>query len=304
MKKWLAIAISITLAASALFSASADASLVGVIGDGGLPASFDGKEAIITQRFKEAYQWAQTLHAQRPNDGNFCFGDSSGELVHSWAGTDVNGQVYTIVSQDFDGGNSTAEGAFSLNSWAALICVDPETCQVIVMRDAPAEYYINGGGVNNLQTGDPITNQYWRMEDGIPVLYQQFENGYLRCEEGESWYAAFHSPLFHEEIYGEAYIEPPQAPPAYGDIYTVNQDGCSWENPKYFPTGPTLSIGDINGNGRIAIDDVMELCKVLARQSAGSRPTAVERERGDLNGDGSITIEDVMELCKVLARQA
>ncbi|MCI8360288.1 MAG: hypothetical protein HFE86_03015 [Clostridiales bacterium] len=300
MKKWLATAISITLAASALFSASADASLVGVIGAGGLPAAFDGKEAVITQRFKEAYQWAQTLHAQRPQDGNFSFGDSSGELVHSWAGTDVNGQVYTIVSQDFDGGNSIAEGAFALNNWAALICADPETCQVIVMRDAPAEYYINGGGVHNWQSGNPITNQYWRMEGGIPILYQQFENGYLRCEDGESWYAEF----YNKADEGDYYVEPPQAPPAYGDIHAVNQDGCSWENPKYIPGGPIHSVGDMNGNGRIAIDDVMELCKVLARQSAGSKPTAVELERGDLNGDGSITIEDVMELCKVLARQA
>ena len=80
---------------------------------------------------------------------------------------------------------------------------------------------------------DPITNQYWRVEDGIPFLYQQFENGYVRCEDGEAWFGDFHNKIDE----GEAYVEPPEAPPAYGDIYTVNADGCSWENPKYIPIG-------------------------------------------------------------------
>ncbi|MCI8361378.1 MAG: hypothetical protein HFE86_08600 [Clostridiales bacterium] len=235
-----------------------------------------------------------SLHAQNPNDGNFIFGDSSGELVHSWVEMDVNDQVRSIVIQDFDGGNSTAHGAFSRNNWAALICADPETCQILILRDAPAEYFAKGGGVSNLPIGNPITNQYWRMENGVPILYQQFENGYLRCEDGESWYTDFYSKV----DLGDYYIEPPQAPPAYGNIYAVTKDGCSWENPKYF-----FSAGDINGNGTTAIDDVMELCKILARQSAGTAPTAVEMMRGDLNSDGSVTIEDVMELCKLLARK-
>ena len=298
MKKWFTAAISITLAASALFSASADASLVGIIGGGGLPEAFYGKEELITQRYKEAYQWGQTLHAQNPTDGNFDFGYASDMLVHAWSGPDIYEQNPLIVCQDFQNGNSTTTGAFSFNNWSALICTYPDTCQVFILRDAPAAYYAGGGGVSNLHIGDPITNQYWRMEKGIPVLYQQFEHGYLRCEEGILWYADF----YDIRDMGDHYVEPPLAPPAYGDIYMVNIDGCSWENLRYYP-GPIFSIGDMNRNGRLVIDDVMSLCKVLARQSAGIMPTAVEFERGDLNQNGSITVDDVMEFCKLLARK-
>ncbi|MCI8360073.1 MAG: leucine-rich repeat protein [Clostridiales bacterium] len=62
--------------------------------------------------------------------------------------------------------------------------------------------------------------------------------------------------------------------------------------------------GDMNNDGLVTIQDVMEACKVLARQSAGTAPTADEMTRGDLDGDDKFTISDVMEICKVLARQA
>ncbi|MCI8360295.1 MAG: hypothetical protein HFE86_03050 [Clostridiales bacterium] len=62
--------------------------------------------------------------------------------------------------------------------------------------------------------------------------------------------------------------------------------------------------GDMNKDGKITIQDVMEACKALARQSAGKAPTADEMKRGDLDGDDKLTIADVMEICKLLARQA
>ncbi|MCI8359899.1 MAG: glycoside hydrolase family 92 protein, partial [Clostridiales bacterium] len=65
-----------------------------------------------------------------------------------------------------------------------------------------------------------------------------------------------------------------------------------------------LVPGDMDGNGEVTIQDVMEACKVLARQSAGKAPTEDEMARGDLNGDNAITITDVMEICKILARKA
>ena len=61
--------------------------------------------------------------------------------------------------------------------------------------------------------------------------------------------------------------------------------------------------GDLDGNGEVTIQDVMEACKALARQSVGKNPTSDELARGDLNGDGKFTITDVMEICKILARQ-
>ena len=61
--------------------------------------------------------------------------------------------------------------------------------------------------------------------------------------------------------------------------------------------------GDLTGDGKVNISDVMAACKVLARKSAGVEPTPEEIERGDLTGEGKITITDVMAICKILAQK-
>ncbi|MCI8360991.1 MAG: carbohydrate-binding protein [Clostridiales bacterium] len=68
----------------------------------------------------------------------------------------------------------------------------------------------------------------------------------------------------------------------------------------------TLNVlpGDLDKDGRVTIQDVMEACKILARKSSGKNPTADELLRGNLDGDPDFTINDVMEICKILARQA
>lgn len=236
MKKLVSALISTALAVSTLsmglVAGATDVTQVGAIGDKGVPDRFGGKEDALKTKYKEAYNWAITLHAHKSSDGLFDFGEASGELVHRWSGTDDSENAYEICNQDFDNGDSIASGAFTYNNWAALVCSDPDTMNVVVMRDAAAEWYAKGGGPNNRLSGNPTTNQYWRTEDGMQVAYQQFEKGYLRIEEGEAWYTYFHSP----EVDGDAYVAPPKAPPAYGDIYAKNSDGCSWENPKYIPT--------------------------------------------------------------------
>ena len=63
-----------------------------------------------------------------------------------------------------------------------------------------------------------------------------------------------------------------------------------------------LIMGDLDKDGEVTIADVMEACKVMARESAGTDPTDDEIARGDLDDDGEITIADVMEICKILAR--
>ena len=69
------------------------------------------------------------------------------------------------------------------------------------------------------------------------------------------------------------------------------------------PPDPVVTPGDLDKDGEVTIADVMEACKVMARESAGTDPTDDEIARGDLDGDGEITIADVMEICKILARQ-
>lgn len=63
-----------------------------------------------------------------------------------------------------------------------------------------------------------------------------------------------------------------------------------------------IPAGDLNGDGRVTIEDVMAACKIIARQQSGGAPDAAEIQRGDLNGDGRVTIEDVMAICKIIAR--
>ena len=67
------------------------------------------------------------------------------------------------------------------------------------------------------------------------------------------------------------------------------------------PVGTALP-GDLDKDEEVTIADVMEACKIMARESAGTDPTDEEIARGDLDGDGEITIADVMEICKILAR--
>ena len=87
-----------------------------------------------------------------------------------------------------------------------------------------------------------------------------------------------------------------QAPHTFGaDGHTCTVCGYQEEEP--------LRLGDLDKDGEVTIADVMEACKVMAREAAGTDPTDEEIARGDLDGDREITIADVMEICKILARR-
>lgn len=66
----------------------------------------------------------------------------------------------------------------------------------------------------------------------------------------------------------------------------------------------SFAKGDLNKDNAINIQDVMALCRVLARQTAGDQPSAEEWELGDINSDETIDIQDVMGLCRILATQS
>ncbi|MCI8360995.1 MAG: hypothetical protein HFE86_06640 [Clostridiales bacterium] len=65
---------------------------------------------------------------------------------------------------------------------------------------------------------------------------------------------------------------------------------------------PVYRKGDLNGDGRVEIGDVMEACKLLARKSAGQGLDIALAWACDMNGDGQVRIDDVMEMCKWIAR--
>ena len=81
-------------------------------------------------------------------------------------------------------------------------------------------------------------------------------------------------------------------------VISDGQDGI------YFTIQKGAALGDLDGNGYINIADVMELCKLLARQTAGGTFDIKALFRGDLDGDNALSIADVMEVCKVIARHA
>lgn len=250
MKRVWTIALSAVLAGTMACTAwAADVpSNIGVV-SGELPAAFQGKEAMLEENCKKAYEWAQQLHAKEAEDGGFRFGQSTDQLLHY---TDVLQSEISkdVLLQDFDGGNSTSRDAFRFHNWAALICTDPETCEILILRDAPAEYIAKGGGKSTRGIGMPVSNQYWRMEGDTPVLYQQFEDGYLRVENGQVWYAEF----FSKTDLGDNYADPPRPPTAYGPIDEPSPDGCTWENPLYIgwnaePEPASSDAGDSMDSG-------------------------------------------------------
>ncbi len=68
---------------------------------------------------------------------------------------------------------------------------------------------------------------------------------------------------------------------------------------------PVILIkGDVTGDGRVAIEDVMAACRILARKNTNIDPDDDEIARGDVTKDGEITIEDIMAICRILAQQS
>jgi len=61
----------------------------------------------------------------------------------------------------------------------------------------------------------------------------------------------------------------------------------------------TPNKGDINGDGRLDVTDLVTLSKYIADGDA----THVQTDKADLNGDGRITVADVVELARRIANQ-
>ena len=201
---------------------------VGKIG-GEIAPGFQGKEELIRERFREAYAWGSGLSAWDGGpDSRFDFGEMDTEYVHEWQAEHPVAILETGMIQLFYEGNSSAVNALARDNTAALLCSNPETMRVFILRDAVAEDYFKTNGNINGGYGYPISNQYWRMEEGIPVLYQQFTLGYYRAEWGEPWYACF----YNQEDEGSSYVEPPVAPDPSAPIDQPSSDGCTWEDPR------------------------------------------------------------------------
>jgi hypothetical protein len=76
-------------------------------------------------------------------------------------------------------------------------------------------------------------------------------------------------------------------------IYYI-QGKSGWTSPTwstFYPAEPFASIGDVNSDGSINIQDVVLAVNFVLSRTA---PTAVESGTADYNGDGSLNIQDVV----------
>ncbi|MCL2036626.1 MAG: dockerin type I domain-containing protein [Oscillospiraceae bacterium] len=78
----------------------------------------------------------------------------------------------------------------------------------------------------------------------------------------------------------------------YEHVYTANRS-----NPMY---AVWCKKGDVDRNGAVAIADVLEILKYLAKMDSAIR--GVGFLSGDANGDGQVTIADALEILKYLAK--
>lgn len=77
--------------------------------------------------------------------------------------------------------------------------------------------------------------------------------------------------------------------------YYVNGTESNWSSYKEVLTlegGETLK-GDVNGDGKVSIDDVTDLIDILL--AGGEAPASA-----DVNGDGNVSIDDVTDLIDML----
>ena len=86
-----------------------------------------------------------------------------------------------------------------------------------------------------------------------------------------------------------------------GFEFVVDGGGISVSLAEGYVVGKAVLKGDVNGDGKITVTDVMAECRILARKSVGIAPSPEEVERGDLTGEGNITVTDVMGICKIIA---
>ena len=59
--------------------------------------------------------------------------------------------------------------------------------------------------------------------------------------------------------------------------------------------------GDLNGDNRVDITDVMNACRLLARQNTGTEEDPGLSWACDVTGDGENNIQDIMQMCRMMA---
>ena len=206
MKKVLSIVLALAVMLTAVvscfaFTASAtdNLSAVGALSSSMWKEFSVGEMNKVSQLIRAEFNRTSQLRSEMHKGTQyFNYGESTDELVHSWAGTagEYNGVPHDAVgcmNQDFAGGTSTCLEAFGQPpQWCCILVTRAsfEKNEAYTVRDSIASQYASAGGTNSAW-GMPTSNQYWVVEDGKEVLYQQFDNGYARAVDGSALSAFF-----------------------------------------------------------------------------------------------------------------
>ncbi|MGI6270429.1 MAG: hypothetical protein ACOYKJ_07865 [Candidatus Howiella sp.] len=199
MRKALSILVAAVIAFSMFtFNAGAtitDINTVGAVaGDVSLAPGFTNDKATLALVRKliiqEYNRGVLTRSIKHKGTAYFDYGESTGELVHPWVGSDrkveETGEVIPAAScmnQDFTGGYSDSLATLGQgNNWCCIL-VTPESLalgKAYTVRDGIANAWGNAGGTNSYW-GLPTGNQYWIGD----TCYQTFERGYASALKGQ-----------------------------------------------------------------------------------------------------------------------
>lgn len=76
----------------------------------------------------------------------------------------------------------------------------------------------------------------------------------------------------------------------------------------YLPTvtEPIYKLGDVDGDGKVAVEDAVAALTEYARVSAalGEQFTPAQKAAADIDGDGTISVEDAVRILSYYARQS
>ena len=294
MKKYFVVPLSVIMVCLlAVLQASAavtDPATVGGLGsEVDLAPGFSQADLPKVQQLmrQEYNRGVRTRSLKHKGTAYFNYGQSTGELVHAWVGSERmtgNGQVLpaaACMNQDFIGGYSDTLATMGMSENWCCIMVTPESFkkgEAYTLRDAFANAWGNVGGTNSFW-GLPTGNQYWIGD----TCYQTFEYGYAVSENAQFIFTEFH-------FYADGETAPAVPNDAAYDHYT--DVAVTEAAPPLIDPEPSDVPGDLDGDTLITVSDVVQLRQLIISGS----PTKAQLTCGDLDEDGKLTVGDVVTL--------
>lgn len=201
---------------------------------------------------------------------------------------------YTSATLEFSDG-TTEEIKLTKTAEAQVFDFEPRMTSYVKIKDLRVvdhngddwagitEFSVYGTETEQTDTPDPVIK--WNLDEANKIVYGM---------ELGTTVAAFIEGFDGADV---------TVTDADGNAVSGNELTATGMQATYNGVTYTAAIpSDLDGDGAATIADVMEACKIMARDSAGTKPTALEKASGDLDDDKEITIADVMEICKILAR--